>query len=41
MDEAIEFLRVAIDNAKINEKARMNALRRLRVFAGDSDERLQ
>jgi hypothetical protein len=36
MDEAIEYLRIAIDNAKIGEKERMNALRRLKIFAEDS-----
>lgn len=33
MDEAIEFLRVAIEQAKINEKERLEALKRLRAFS--------
>ncbi|MCX8181786.1 MAG: DUF763 domain-containing protein [Candidatus Methanomethyliaceae archaeon] len=33
MDEAIEFLRIAVEQAKINEKERLNALRRLRAFS--------
>ncbi|MEM3365041.1 MAG: DUF763 domain-containing protein [Candidatus Methanomethyliaceae archaeon] len=33
MDEAIEFLRIAVEQAKINEKERLNALKRLRAFS--------
>ncbi|MCS7098170.1 MAG: DUF763 domain-containing protein [Candidatus Methanomethyliaceae archaeon] len=32
MDEAIEFLRIAIENAKINERERLNALKRLKIM---------
>lgn len=32
MEEAIEFLRIAIEQAKINERERLNALRRLSVM---------
>lgn len=33
MDEAIAFLRIAIENAKIEERERINALKRLMVFS--------
>jgi len=32
MDEAIEFLKIAIEQAKINEKERLNALKRLKCI---------
>lgn len=37
MDEAIEFLRIAVENAKINEKERLMALKRLRVFTNTKE----
>lgn len=33
MDEAIEFLRIAVEQAKINEKERLHALKRLGAFS--------
>ena len=36
MDEAIEFLMIAVEQAKINEKERLNALKRLRAFSNPS-----
>lgn len=32
MDEAIEFLKVAIENAKINEREKLNALKKLKIM---------
>ena len=36
MDEATEYLRIAIENARLNDDERMSALKRLRIFAGNS-----
>jgi len=37
MGEAIDFLRIAVENAKIDERDRIDALRRLGALAGSSD----